>query len=203
MSLSVIILAAGQGTRMYSSKPKVLHEIGGKPMLAHVIELAQKLEPVETCVVVGHQAESVKTQMSDYAVQWILQAEQLGTGHAVQQAIDAISADRVLVLYGDTPLTRVSSLEKLLNASATKKLGLLTVEMENPTGYGRIVRDSTGKILKIVEEKDASDEIKKITEGNTGILCAETTSLKRWLNNLENNNQHYIGKHISIGQQLE
>ncbi|HID82292.1 MAG TPA: UDP-N-acetylglucosamine diphosphorylase/glucosamine-1-phosphate N-acetyltransferase [Chromatiales bacterium] len=189
MSLSVIILAAGQGTRMYSSKPKVLHEIGGKPMLAHVIELAQKLEPVETCVVVGHQAESVKTQMSDYAVQWILQAEQLGTGHAVQQAIDAISADRVLVLYGDTPLTRVSSLEKLLNASATKKLGLLTVEMKNPTGYGRIVRDSTGKILKIVEEKDASDEIKKITEGNTGILCAETTSLKRWLNNLENNNQ--------------
>ena len=189
MSLSVIILAAGQGTRMYSSKPKVLHEIGGKPMLAHVIELAQKMAPVETCVVVGHQAEGVKAQMSDYAVQWVLQAEQLGTGHAVQQAIDSISADRVLVLYGDTPLTRVSSLKKLLDASETEKLGLLTVNMKNPAGYGRIVRDSAGKMLKIVEEKDASDEIKKITEGNTGILCAETASLKRWLNSLKNDNQ--------------
>ena len=189
MSLSVIILAAGQGTRMYSDKPKVLHEIGGKPMLAHVLELAQKLEPAEISVVVGHQADRVKERLSDYSVQWVLQAEQLGTGHAVQQAIDTVSAERVLVLYGDTPLTRVSSLKKLLHASESDKLGLLTVKMDNPTGYGRIVRDSNGSILEIIEEKDASDEIKKINEGNTGILYAETASLKRWLNELENDNQ--------------
>lgn len=189
MSLSVIILAAGQGTRMYSNKPKVLHELGGQPMLAHVIELAQKLKPVEIAVVVGHQAEDVKARMSNYDVNWVLQAEQLGTGHAVKQAIDSISAERALVLYGDTPLTQISSLKRLLDISESKKLGLLTVDMENPTGYGRIVRGSNGDILEIIEEKDATDEIKKINEGNTGILIAETASLKRWLDALKNDNQ--------------
>ena len=189
MSLSVIILAAGQGTRMYSSKPKVLHELGGKPMLAHVVELAQRLKPSEISVVVGHQADRVRQQMESYPVNWVLQAEQLGTGHAVEQAIGDVTADQVLVLYGDVPLTRLTTLEKLLEASYSHKLGLLTVELEDPTGYGRIVRDKDGTILEIIEEKDASMEIKKIREGNTGILCAETDSLRRWLAGLENNNQ--------------
>jgi bifunctional UDP-N-acetylglucosamine pyrophosphorylase/glucosamine-1-phosphate N-acetyltransferase len=189
MKLGVVILAAGQGTRMRSSLPKVLHKLAGRPLLQHVISTAGALEPEQIVVVYGHGGEQVPAAFSADGLTWVEQAEQLGTGHAVEQALPALKdADRVLVLYGDVPLTEVSTLSALIDAAADTDLALLTVELENPTGYGRIVRAQNGSIQRIVEQKDAAPEELAIREINTGILVADRTRLEQWIERLENDN---------------
>src|SRR4051794_8511331 len=157
MPLEVIVLAAGQGKRMRSDLPKVLHPIGGRPLLAHVLDAARALEPTKTLVVHGHGAEKVRAAFAQAPVEWVLQAEQLGTGHAVQQAMQHASGDgNVLILYGDAPLVRPESLKRLVEA-AGEGLAVMTTEVEQPKGYGRIVRAPSGNVERIVEEKDATD----------------------------------------------
>jgi bifunctional UDP-N-acetylglucosamine pyrophosphorylase/glucosamine-1-phosphate N-acetyltransferase len=187
MSLTVVILAAGKGTRMKSSMPKVLHAIGDKPLVGHVISTAQSLGAEKICVVVGHGAEQVQAKI-DADVHWVMQLEQKGTGHAVQQAMPEIdSSDTVLILYGDVPLTREQTLRDLLAVTNENTIGLLTVTLDDPSGYGRIVREG-GEVMGIVEEKDASDEQKAICETNTGILAIRGDHLGRLLAGLSNNN---------------
>ena len=157
MSLHVVILAAGQGSRMKSDLPKVVHRLAGKPMLQHVVDTASQLDAEKIHIVIGHGAEIVKQTIHDENINWCLQAEQLGTGHAVAQAIDEIPKDaEVLILYGDVPLTSGTTLKELVSSVETNQLSLLTVELENPTGYGRIIRNSEAEISAIVEEKDAT-----------------------------------------------
>lgn len=188
-SLNAVILAAGKGTRMRSSLPKVLHPIAHKPMVAHVIETAQQLGAGKVQLVYGHGAEQLQARLRDYSVNWIEQAEQLGTGHAVQQCIAAIDDnDTVLILYGDVPLIQQQSLEQLLKAKGDEALALLTVTLADPTGYGRIIRDSDGVITGIVEHKDATDSQRLVAEVNTGIMAADGKALKRWLSALSNDN---------------
>ncbi|RUO19136.1 bifunctional UDP-N-acetylglucosamine diphosphorylase/glucosamine-1-phosphate N-acetyltransferase GlmU [Aliidiomarina haloalkalitolerans] len=189
VTINAVILAAGKGTRMRSALPKVLHPVATKPMVAHVIESAQMLGAERINLVFGHGGEQLKQRLANYAVDWVEQAEQLGTGHAVQQAIPKISDhETVLILYGDVPLTRVETLQALLAAKANSPFALLTVTLPDPTGYGRIVRDAQGKITGIVEHKDANSEQHKITEVNTGIMAVNGGDLKRWLTQLDNNN---------------
>ncbi len=192
MSLSVVILAAGQGTRMRSSLPKVLHEIGGRPLLSHVIAMAKELGAKNIIVVYGHGGEIVQAAIDEEGVQWVEQKQQLGTGHAVQQAIPKLEHDEdgsTLVLYGDVPLVRVESLRSLLNAQSPESLAILTTKLSNATGYGRIIRSENGKVTKIVEEKDADEKTRQIKEINTGILCASARNLRRWLDKTDNSNQ--------------
>lgn len=178
MSLSIVILAAGKGTRMNSALPKVLQPLGEQALLHHVIDTARQLEPSRICVVVGHGADAVR-ERTEADVSWAMQAEQKGTGHAVQQALPEIpDDDHVLVLYGDVPLTRVETLDRLL--ANRDGVGLLTVELDNPTGYGRIVR-AGGAVTAIVEEKDANDAQKAITETNTGIMSGRCGTLRALL----------------------
>jgi bifunctional UDP-N-acetylglucosamine pyrophosphorylase/glucosamine-1-phosphate N-acetyltransferase len=189
MKLTVIILAAGQGTRMRSALPKVLHPLGGKPMLSHVIQAARSLEPAEIVVVYGHNGEQVRAATPDEALRWVAQEQQLGTGHAVAQALPAVPDDHlVLVLYGDVPLIRADSLRRLVDGASRDALALLTVELDDPTGYGRIVRDQNGVVRRIVEQKDASAAELEIRECNTGLLAAPATRLKDWLGRLGNDN---------------
>ena len=174
MNTHVIILAAGQGSRMKSSLPKVLHPIAGRSMLEHVLGAAELAVDSDQSahIVIGHGADKVREKLSHASVNWIEQTEQLGTGHAVMQAAPACEgADVVLVLYGDVPMIRSSTLKSLVSACDGKNLALLTVELANPSGYGRIVRDEQGAIQAIVEDKDASPEQKSITETNTGIMA--------------------------------
>ena len=202
MSLHVIILAAGQGSRMKSDLPKVVHKLAGKPMLQHVIDTASQLDAEKIHIVVGHGAEIVKQTIHNDSVNWCLQAEQLGTGHAVAQAIDAIPAGaKVLILYGDVPLTSATTLKDLVGSVETKQLSLLTVELENPTGYGRIIRNSADEIAAIVEEKDASDEQRIVTEVNTGILAMSADALHTYIPLLKNSNaqgEYYLTDIIEI-----
>lgn len=202
MNLTTIILAAGKGTRMRSQLPKVLHKIGHKPLLLHVYDLSHELKNNTVHIVIGHGAELVKQQLSDLPVNWIEQLEQLGTGHAVQQVSDKIDDDTtVLILYGDVPLLKVETLQNLLAQVTPKTLVLLTVNLANPTGYGRIVRDNLGKVQKIVEEKDANETEKQIAEGNTGILAVQGKALKKWLSQLGNNNaqgEYYLTDIIAL-----
>ncbi len=187
--LEVIILAAGQGTRMRSSLPKVLHPVGGRPMLQHAIDTAAALGAVRTHVVYGHGGERVREALGHNAVDWVLQAEQLGTGHAVDQAMPGVDdASVVLVLYGDVPLVQVETLERLLAVADRYTLALLTATLEDPSGYGRILRDDSGRILRIVEQKDASPEEHAIVEINTGMLVAPGRMLRSWLRRLDNRN---------------
>ncbi|MDH3325722.1 MAG: bifunctional UDP-N-acetylglucosamine diphosphorylase/glucosamine-1-phosphate N-acetyltransferase GlmU [Gammaproteobacteria bacterium] len=191
MNLQVIILAAGKGTRMRSSLPKVLHKIADTPLVEHVISTAKLLNPNKIIGVFGHGGDIVPTQMKKHDVTWVEQTEQLGTGHAVDQGMCAIDEDAtVLVLYGDVPLTTIETLTALLSVMSNSKnsIGLLTAIFQNPTGYGRIVRNSSGVVQKIVEQKDASDTEQLINEVNTGILCAPAYKLKKWLSNLNNEN---------------
>ncbi|OOZ35921.1 bifunctional UDP-N-acetylglucosamine diphosphorylase/glucosamine-1-phosphate N-acetyltransferase GlmU [Solemya velesiana gill symbiont] len=189
MKLGVVILAAGQGTRMKSALPKVLHPLAGKPLVGHVIDTAHQLGAAKITVVYGHGGEQVPAAISDPSVTWAEQTEQLGTGHAVEQALPALAGmDRVLVLYGDVPLTSRDTLQALIEAAADTQLALLTVNLVNPTGYGRIVRDSEGNPDRIVEQKDASAEELKINEVNTGILVADGPRLDAWLRQLDNDN---------------
>ncbi|TFH76989.1 bifunctional UDP-N-acetylglucosamine diphosphorylase/glucosamine-1-phosphate N-acetyltransferase GlmU [Pseudomonas kribbensis] len=188
MSLEIVILAAGQGTRMRSALPKVLHPIAGDSMLGHVIHSARQLDPQRIHVVIGHGADVVRERLAADDLNFVLQDKQLGTGHATAQAVPFITADTVLILYGDVPLIEVETLQRLLKHVVPGQMGLLTVELDDPTGYGRIVRDASGKVAAIVEHKDASEAQRAITEGNTGILAVPASHLADWMSRLSNNN---------------
>ena len=183
--LSVVILAAGEGKRMKSALPKVLQPLAGRPLLAHVIDTARSLRPHSIHVVYGHGGEQVREVLGKEAVEWTLQAQQLGTGHAVLQAVPKIPDDhRVLVLYGDVPLLGRATLERLVTAGARDDVALLTMTPQDPTGYGRIVRDTQGRVERIVEQKDASAQERAIRECNTGVMAAPSRLLKQWLGGL-------------------
>lgn len=194
--MNVVILAAGMGKRMQSALPKVLHPLAGKPLLRHVIDTARSLGPKKLCVIYGHGGAAVPEMVSALAqetgstIETALQQPQLGTGHAVMQAVpQLIDAEATLVLYGDVPLTTPDSLRRLVEAAGNDKLGILTVEQANPFGLGRIVRDAdSGAIVRIVEEKDASEQERAIREINSGIMVIPTRHLKKWLAALSNNN---------------
>jgi bifunctional UDP-N-acetylglucosamine pyrophosphorylase/glucosamine-1-phosphate N-acetyltransferase len=201
MSLDIVILAAGQGTRMRSALPKVLHPVAGKAMLGHVIDTARLLKPQGIHVVIGHGAELVRERLAAEDLNFVLQSEQLGTGHAVAQALPALTAERVLILYGDVPLIEVETLQRLLQQVSEQQLGLLTVNLNDPTGYGRIVRDEAGVVKAIVEHKDASSEQRLIREGNTGILAVPGKKLGDWLGRLSNSNaqgEYYLTDVIAM-----
>lgn len=208
MTDEVVILAAGQGTRMRSRLPKVLHTLAGKPMLAHVVDAARELGADHIHVVVGHSAETVKNAFIDSGLKWALQEQQLGTGHAVNQAMPQVADDsRVLVVYGDVPLVKTTTLERLLKTCNQDTLALLTVEMDEPTGYGRIVRDADDSIVSIVEQKDASTEQLAITEVNTGILAVPAMKLKQWLPTLSSENaqgEYYLTDiiHMAVADEM-
>lgn len=186
-TLNIVILAAGRGQRMHSDKPKVLHSLAGRPLLQHVLDTAVQFATGITCVVYGHGGEAVPQAMEKYEADFVLQEPQLGTGHAVQQALSHLKDDTLtLVLYGDVPLIQPGTLKKMLGAQ--QALTLLTIHLDNPTGYGRIVRDSSGNVSCIVEEKDATTEQRAIREVNTGILAVSTHLLRNWLSKLRNDN---------------
>jgi bifunctional UDP-N-acetylglucosamine pyrophosphorylase/glucosamine-1-phosphate N-acetyltransferase len=189
MSLQVIILAAGKGTRMRSALPKVMQPLAGQPLLHHVIVAARDLGAERPIVVYGHGGNVVQQAFAGQALDWVLQAEQKGTGHAVQVALPVLAADgRTLILYGDVPLISVATLQRLIEVVPDdQSLGLLTVHLPDPTGYGRIVREQ-GRVVRIVEQKDANADEKLITEANTGILCVPNVLLHAWLPALKNNN---------------
>lgn len=204
MALSIIILAAGQGTRMRSALPKVLHPLAGKPLLEHVIDAAEALGAGQSHIqiVYGHGGEQVRRQLAARQVTWVEQAEQLGTGHAVAQALPGIAdSDQVLVLYGDVPLISTDTLHRLLAAAANGQFGLLTAELADPTGYGRILRNSAGRVTGIVEHKDARPEQLAIREINTGFMAAGAAALKRWVAALGNDNtqgEYYLTDAIAL-----
>ncbi|WP_292980168.1 bifunctional UDP-N-acetylglucosamine diphosphorylase/glucosamine-1-phosphate N-acetyltransferase GlmU [Nitrosomonas sp.] len=189
--VNVVILAAGMGKRMRSSLPKVLHPLAGKPILLHVLDTARTLSPAKICVIYGHGGEQVRQTIGNHSdLIWIEQAQQLGTGHAVKQALPHLDSNGVtLVLFGDVPLVKRNTLKVLIEKAHKDSLVLLTVELDNPAGYGRIVRDSaTNRIRAIVEEKDASPSQKKIREINTGIMILPNNHLEEWLDKLSNAN---------------
>jgi bifunctional UDP-N-acetylglucosamine pyrophosphorylase/glucosamine-1-phosphate N-acetyltransferase len=189
MNITTIILAAGKGTRMRSELPKILHKIANRPLLQHVYDMSRQLANNTIKIVYGHGAELVIDTLKDLEAGWIEQKQQLGTGHAVQQVAGQIAdTDTVLILYGDVPLLKLATVKQLIANVNDESLALLTVHLENPAGYGRIVRDSAGQVTKIVEEKDASAIEKLIKEGYTGIMAAQGDKLKKWLNRLNNNN---------------
>lgn len=203
MSIEVVVLAAGQGSRMKSRLPKVLHRLAGKPLAQHVVDTAKLLDAERTHMVVGHGSEEVENHfMGDSSISFVMQEEQLGTGHAVAQVLPSLKADsKVLILYGDVPLTSKQTLESLLNIVSPKSIGLLTVEQEDPTGYGRIVRSHEGAVTSIVEHKDANAEQLKIKEVNTGILCIPSPLLQVWLPKLSNENsqgEYYLTDIIAM-----
>ncbi|MGC5701685.1 bifunctional UDP-N-acetylglucosamine diphosphorylase/glucosamine-1-phosphate N-acetyltransferase GlmU [Pseudomonas sp. NFXW11] len=201
MSLEIVILAAGQGTRMRSALPKVLHPVAGNSMLGHVIHSARQLAPQRIHVVIGHGADAVRERLAADDLNFVLQDKQLGTGHAVAQAVPFITADTVLILYGDVPLIEVETLQRLLQQAGPDQLGLLTVELDDPTGYGRIVRDAAGKVMAIVEQKDADEAQRAISEGNTGILAVPGKRLGDWTSRLSNNNaqgEYYLTDVIAM-----
>jgi len=189
MKLTTIILAAGKGTRMCSQLPKVLHQIANRSLLQHVYDMSSQLENNTIKIVYGHGADLVRDTLKDLEVSWIEQKQQLGTGHAVQQTCDQFSdSDTVLILYGDVPLLKLTTVKALIKNVSEKSLALLTVNLDDPTGYGRIVRDPTGQVIKIVEQKDATVAEQLIKEGNTGIMAVQGAQLKQWLSQLGNNN---------------
>jgi bifunctional UDP-N-acetylglucosamine pyrophosphorylase/glucosamine-1-phosphate N-acetyltransferase len=197
--MNIVVLAAGLGKRMRSDLPKVLHRLAGRPLLGHVLDTARSLSPSRIVVIYGHGGEQVPTMLAAPDLAWARQAPQLGTGHAVQQAVPLLDdAVPTLVLYGDVPLTAADTLRRLVGAAGAGRLGLLTVELPDPTGYGRIVRGAPratapedggrGPVLRIVEHKDADDATRAVREVNTGIMVMPTPLLKRWLAALSNDN---------------
>ncbi len=201
MDLHIVILAAGQGSRMKSATPKVLHKVAGKPMLQHVIDTVKKLDASSINIVIGHGSDQVKNTI-DENINWCYQAEQLGTGHAVAQSLEHIpKSGQVLILYGDVPLITEKTLRAMLEKVDEEHIALLTVELENPKGYGRIIRNFEGNIKAIVEEKDATDEIRSIHEVNTGILAMRAEHLLTYIPLLQNNNaqkEYYLTDVIEI-----
>ncbi len=202
MALHVVILAAGKGTRMRSDRPKVLHEIAGKPMLHYVIETARALDAAQIHVVYGHGGDQVRAASAHYPVNWVEQAQQKGTGHAVQQVAPHIPDDAtVLVLYGDVPLTQVQTLQSLIDAAAAGHLGLLTAILDDAGSYGRILRDADNSVVAIVEYRDATAEQRAIREINTGMLAAPAGRLKQWLSAIDADNaqgEYYLTDIIGL-----
>jgi bifunctional UDP-N-acetylglucosamine pyrophosphorylase/glucosamine-1-phosphate N-acetyltransferase len=201
MSLAIVILAAGQGTRMYSDLPKVLHCLADKPLISHVIDCAQQLKPDSLQVIYGHGGEQVKNSVRATGVTWVKQAQQLGTGHAVQQALPQVDGDsKVLILYGDVPLISAATLQKLIQ-TPDKTLALLTAVVANPQGYGRIVRNAQGQVQAIVEQKEATPAQQQIKEINTGILALKAPYLRPFLQQLNNDNsqgEYYLTDIIAM-----
>ncbi len=199
--LNIVILAAGKGTRMHSDLPKVLHTVGAKPILGHVIDCAKALQPKKIIVVYGFGGERVKEAFSTEEITWVNQAEQDGTGHAVQQALPYLDADAdTLILLGDVPLVDVNACKRLV-AQADNKLAILSFNKADPTGYGRIVRNVKGDVRAIVEHKDATDEQRKIVEVNTGIMAMPNAQLKNWLSRISNNNaqrEYYLTDIVAL-----
>ncbi|HHR6081162.1 TPA: bifunctional UDP-N-acetylglucosamine diphosphorylase/glucosamine-1-phosphate N-acetyltransferase GlmU [Providencia alcalifaciens] len=198
---SVVILAAGKGTRMYSDLPKVLHLLAGKPMVQHVIDTAKSIGASDIHLVYGHGGDLLKEKLGEQNLNWVLQAEQLGTGHAMQQAAPHFQDDEdIVMLYGDVPLIAKDTLQRLIEAKPEGGIGLLTVILDNPAGYGRIIREN-GEVVGIIEQKDASEEQRKIQEINTGIMVASGKDFNRWLSQLNNNNaqgEYYITDIIAL-----
>lgn len=209
MKINVVVLAAGQGKRMHSALPKVLHPLAGKPLLAHVLDAARQLDAERICVVYGHGGDQVRAALNAPDLGWAQQSPQLGTGHAVLQAMPYLSGESsaaapcTLVLYGDVPLIQAATLRRLLKFAEHGGLALLTAELDNPKGYGRVVREA-GKVARIVEEKDATDIERQIREINTGILVAPTQTLARWLPTLGNRNaqgEYYLTDIVALAVQ--
>lgn len=202
MTTDVVILAAGQGSRMKSSLPKVLHPIGNKPMVQHVIDQAASIADSRLHVVIGHGADHLQQALADQSLNFTLQTEQLGTGHAVATAIPQLADDSVvLVLYGDVPLTPAATMQQLVDIAATGKLALLTVELDDPTGYGRIIRNDADEVVAIVEQKDGNPQQLKVKETNTGILAAPASKIKQWLPQLSSDNaqaEYYLTDIIAM-----
>ncbi len=199
--MNIVILAAGQGKRMHSNLPKVLHPLAGKALVSRVIDCARRLSPQTLCLVYGHGGDAVRSTLDAPDLAWALQEPQLGTGHAVQQALPHLKGDgTTLILYGDVPLIRTETLKTLVQA-AHGALAILTVELADPTGYGRIVRNEAGQVVRIVEQKDASAEERSIHEINTGIMAMPTARLGEWLSRLSNNNaqkEYYLTDIVSM-----
>lgn len=202
--LEVIILAAGQGTRMRSESPKVLHRLAGQPLLAHVVDAAEALQPAAVHVVYGHGGDQVRTALEHRSLHWAEQAEQLGTGHAVAQALPAVDPEAaVLVLYGDVPLIAADTLRPLAAAAAAGDVAVLTALLDDATGYGRIVRDDAGRVLRIVEQKDANAEELALREINTGIMAMPARRLADWLTRISNDNaqgEYYLTDIIALAR---
>lgn len=200
--MQIAILAAGQGKRMNSQLPKVLQPIAGQPLLAHVLNASRALSPRKLCVVYGHGGDQVRAALAAPDILWAEQAQQLGTGHATQQAMSVFDGTgSVLILFGDVPLIQTATLRALLDTAGDSHVGLLTVELADPKGYGRIVRDAQGRVIRIVEDKDASAAERAIREINTGILCAPARLLRVWLSRLSNNNaqgEYYLPDIIAM-----
>jgi len=201
MSFQAVILAAGQGKRMHSDLPKVLHRLAGKPLVAHVVDTARAISATQICVVHGHGGDAVRAALSGGDLVYALQEPQLGTGHALQQALPLLSKSPLtLVLYGDVPLVRAETLRTLLDA-AGKSVAVLTADMDDPTGYGRILRNKSGKVTGIVEQKDATATQRRIREINTGIMALPTARLAGWLSKLQNHNaqkEYYLTDVIAL-----
>lgn len=201
---SAVILAAGKGTRMYSDLPKVLHTVAGKPMVKHVIDTANSLGAENVHLIYGHGGELMRERLANEKVNWVLQTEQLGTAHAVQQAAPFFKDNEdIVVLYGDAPLITKETLEKLIAAKPENGIALLTVKLDNPTGYGRIIREN-GRVIAIVEQKDANAEQLNIQEVNTGVMVSDGASFKKWLACVNNNNaqgEYYLTDLIALANQ--
>ncbi|WP_075184783.1 bifunctional UDP-N-acetylglucosamine diphosphorylase/glucosamine-1-phosphate N-acetyltransferase GlmU [Teredinibacter haidensis] len=201
--LDIVILAAGKGTRMRSSKPKVLHTLAGKPFVSHVIDRSHEMKADAIKVVIGHGAEQVEQQLAAPGIEFVEQTEQLGTGHAVQQVLPLLHAQAtILILYGDVPLIKTKTLEELVAKVSDSSMGLLTIELEDPMGYGRIVREN-GEVVAIVEQKDATDEQLNIAEINTGVMAVKGQHLLEWLPALSNDNaqgEYYLTDIIAMAR---
>lgn len=204
--LEIIVLAAGKGTRMQSALPKVLHPLAGKALLQHVVDTALICEPTRIQVVVGHGADEVKTAITHPQIEWVNQTEQLGTGHAVQQAIGTISDNaNVLILYGDVPLISDATLSKLIDCMSGFSLAVLTAILDDPSSYGRMLHDNNGEVCGIIEHKDANEKQKAINEINTGFVCARAKQLKSWLDQLDNNNaqqEYYLTDIVQLAYKV-
>lgn len=206
MALSIVVLAAGQGKRMHSKLPKVLHDLAGKSLLEHVVNTTLKLESaVSPLIVYGHQGQTIRQRLNHLSVTWIEQAEQLGTGHAVLQALPKIPQEnQVLILYGDVPLITLETLQSLITTTPKEAIGIITALFPNPTGLGRIIRDSTNKIQRVIEEKDASAKELLVNEINTGIYLIPSHYLRKWLPTVTNHNaqkEYYLTDIINIASQ--
>ena len=201
MALDVIVLAAGLGKRMRSDLPKVLHPLAGRPLLAHVIDAARALAPRKIFVVHGHGADRVRAAFPDSGVDWVLQAQQLGTGHAVLQALPQVSlAADVLILYGDVPLVQPATLKRLVEG-ARGSVGVVVAELADPSGYGRIVRDDAQRVARIVEQKDATASELAIREVHAGFFCLSARRLVPWLSKISNDNaqeEYYLTDLVAL-----